>query len=128
MDNSTPRKVYPGNIFDDFFAPSQAIRSDIIEDEKSYIVTMDVPGLSKSDIKIDFQNGYLQVSAENKEAAEETEKNYVRRERYYGAFSRQFYLGNVDADNIKAEYNNGILKITVPKLDESINKKKIDIE
>ena len=91
---------------------------------------MDVPGFSKEDISVEAKDGYLTISAEkNNEVNEEDEKkNYIRRERVYGKYERSFYVGDLDQDKIDAEFNNGCLKITVPKKEEVENKKVIEIK
>ena len=91
---------------------------------------MDLPGFKKEEIKVECNKGNLIVSAEKKHEEEEKDKNkkYLRRERIYGKYSRSFYLGDVDEDNIEASYNNGTLHIAVTKIDENKNKKFIDIK
>ena len=91
---------------------------------------MDVPGFSKEDISVEAKDGYLTISAEKKnEVNEEDEKkNYIRRERVYGKYERTFYVGDLDQDKIDAEFNNGCLKITVPKKEEVENKRVIEIK
>lgn len=127
-----PRKFYLDDIFDDFLTTKkeQTMKCDIYEKDGSYHIEMDVPGFSKEDISVETKDGYLTISAEkNNEVNEEDEKkNYIRRERVYGKYERSFYVGDLDQDKIDAEFNNGCLKITVPKKEEVENKKVIEIK
>lgn len=126
--------LMPRNFFlDDFFDDLEPVRTnnmkcDIYEKEGKYFIEMDIPGFDKKDIDLDLDNGYLTITASHENKVDEEEKNYIRKERTSFKSSRKFYLGEVDEENIKAEFNNGILKIVVPKKEEIITKKKIEIE
>ena len=88
-----------------------------------------MPGFTKDDINIEFNKGTLTISAEKKEEKEEKdEKKYIRRERFYGKLSRSFYLGDIEEENIKAEFKDGTLRVIAPKKDENISKKVINID
>lgn len=94
------------------FAPS----CDITESGDHYLLTFDVPGVKKEDIKIDLQNGVLSVSGERKEENEETKKGRFRSERAYGSFFRSFTLpGDVKPEQIEANYADGVLRIALAK-------------
>ena len=127
-----PRKFYLDDIFDDFISSrkDQYMKCDIYEKDGNYHIEMDVPGFKKEDISIKASDGYLTIKAEkNSENNEEDEdKNYIRRERSYGAYERSFYLGDLDQDKVEAEFKEGILKISVPKKEEVNNKKMIEIK
>ena len=127
--NLIPRKFYLDDVFDDFESTNN-MKCDIYEKDGNYHIEMDVPGFSKEDISVEAKDGYLTISAEKKnEVNEEDEKkNYIRRERVYGKYERTFYVGDLDQDKIDAEFNNGCLKITVPKKEEVENKKVIEIK
>lgn len=102
-------------LFDDsIFNNSNIMKSDIYEKDNNYVMEMDIPGFNKEDINIDFDDGYLTISATKEENKEEN-NNYIKKERYYGEYKRSFYIGNIDESNIKANYNNGTLNITFPK-------------
>ena len=126
-----PRNYF-GDIFEDFMPSTREdnMKCDIYEKDGDYHIEMDVPGFSKEDISVEAKDGYLTISAEKKnEVNEEDEKkNYIRRERVYGKYERTFYVGDLDQDKIDAEFNNGCLKITVPKKEEVENKKVIEIK
>lgn len=133
--------LFGDSFFDDFFEDSffkptnyqKMMKTDIQEQGNDYIIDMDLPGFKKEDIKISLNNGYLTVSAYKNESNEEKneEKNYIHRERYTGKCSRSFYVGNsIKEEDIKASYNDGILKLKVPKLElkQSDNQKYISID
>lgn len=129
-----PKRYYIDDFFDDF-VPSvdRAIKGgqmkcDIYEKDGKYNIEMDIPGYEKEDVSIEVDNGVLTVSASKSKEDEDEGKNYIRRERYSGTFSRSFTLGSdIDTDNIDAEFVKGMLKITVPKVEEKSSKKTIDI-
>ena len=125
-----PGRFYLDNFFDDFLDErrSNAMKCDIYEKDNKYHVEMDIPGFNKEDISIDINDGYLTVEATKGEDKEEKDKNYIRRERTYGQIKRQFYVGNVDTEKTKAEFNNGTLKIVIPKVEEKETKKLINID
>ena len=93
---------------------------DIAENEKGYEVKAELPGMKKDDIKITFENDVLTLSGERKSETEEENKNFHRVERSYGKFERCFHLPkNIKANDIKADYKNGILTVNVPKSEEA---------
>ena len=117
---------------DDFFSAMNYLqgnfRVDMKETNDSYQVEADLPGINKEAINIDFENNHLVISAKREESLEDEKENYVRRERHYGEFKRSFYVDNVDEDKINASFNDGVLKVTLPKLTKGKDKKrKIDI-
>lgn len=127
--NLIPRKFYLDDIFDDFtISKSDNMKCDIYELEGDYHIEMDIPGFDKKDISIEAKNGYLTVTAEKNSENNEDNKNYIRRERSYGKYERSFYLGDLDSENVEAEFKDGMLKITVPKKEEIENKKVIEIK
>ncbi|HIT10234.1 MAG TPA: Hsp20/alpha crystallin family protein [Candidatus Onthousia faecigallinarum] len=124
-----PRRFYFDNALDDFFEEEGAkMKCDIYEKDNKYHVEMDLPGFTKDEIKIECNKGNLIVTAEKEEDEENKDKKYLRRERSYGKYSRSFYLGDIEEDGINAEFSNGTLHITVPKVDENKDKKYIDIK
>lgn len=121
--------LFNDDLFNDFFNVgftntnvSTLMRTDVIEEDDKYVLNVDIPGFNKEDIKVTFNEGYLRIEATKEEATEQNETNYIRRERHYGSCSREFYLGDIDEEQVKANYTNGILNITVPKLTETVNK------
>ncbi|HWQ58294.1 MAG TPA: Hsp20/alpha crystallin family protein [Clostridia bacterium] len=106
------------NIGKEFFGgDTMRFRADIKDTGKAYELEAELPGFAREDIKIDVEGDYLTVSAERKQEKDEKDAkgNYIRRERYYGSFSRSFDISGVDAENIAASYKDGVLKLVMPK-------------
>ncbi|MHA7843038.1 MAG: Hsp20/alpha crystallin family protein [Winogradskyella sp.] len=96
---------------------------NVLDNNEEYIVEMAVPGLKKSDFDISLDNQMLSISAELSTKNEDTNENYTRREFGYSSFKRSFTLPEtVETDKIKAMYENGILKVFLPKRDEAKKK------
>jgi HSP20 family protein len=96
---------------------------DVAESDTEYEVAVEVPGLSKNDISISVEDGYLTISGERKQEEKTDKKNFHRIERYYGKFERSFQLPDeVKADEIKANYKNGVLKVEIPKTEKQLPK------
>ena len=94
------------------------MKTDVKEKDNAYEVTIDLPGFKKDEIQIQLENGYVTVSAAKGLDKDEKDKegNYIRRERYAGTLSRSFYVGDaVSEEDIHAKYEDGILKLSVPK-------------
>ena len=127
--NIIPRKYFLDDFFDDFELSKNGtvMKCDIYEKEGNYNIEVDVPGFDKKDISVECKNGYLTVTAKRESNEESNDKNYIRKERSYGEYSRSFYLGDVNPDLINARFNNGTLCITVPKEEKHENKKYIEI-
>ena len=96
-------------------------RVDIVEKEKAYEITAELPGVNKKDVSLQVNEGSLVIEAStHKESEEKKHGKIIRQERYTGKFMRSFYLGqNVQHDHIHAEFHNGLLKILVPKIEPS---------
>ena len=113
------------NVFDDFFntpfftrTESNMMKTDIKEHDNCYDLTIDLPGVKKDDIKAELNDGYLTISAASDTSKDEKDENgkYICRERYSGSYSRSFYVGDtVTEQDISAKFENGTLKLTVPK-------------
>ena len=89
---------------------------DLVETESSYVLKADLPGLSQSDVNIEVDDNVLTVSGERKAEHEDRKAGYYRVERSYGSFRRSLTLPEgVDADAVKATFENGVLEVTVPK-------------
>ena len=97
------------------------MKTDVKETDNSYEVDIDLPGFKKDEIEAKLENGYLTISAAkglDKEEKNEKDGKYIRKERYSGAMSRSFYVGDeLKQEDIKAKYEDGILKLSVPKKD-----------
>ena len=96
------------------------MRTDVKETEQGYEVDIELPGFKKEDVKAELKEGYLTIRAVKNVDNDEKDSNgkYIRRERYSGSMSRQFYVGkNVTQEDIRARFEDGILKLNVPKKD-----------
>ena len=92
-----------------------AFRTDVSDTGDAFKLEAELPGFSKDDIKIDIENDCLTISAERKFDDEDKKKNFVKRERFYGSYSRSFDVTGIDTDAIEASYNDGVLILTMPK-------------
>lgn len=120
------------NYFDQFekaffapFASDRAItqfRTDIIDNGSSYTLEAELPGFEKKDIGLKIEDGVLTITASHEENSESKKRDFVRRERRYGSFCRSFDLDGIDEEKVTAEYNNGVLAITLPKLEQKVVK------
>lgn len=117
-------------MFDDFFqsdrdessllAPNWKPAVDIVEEDNAYVAKVELPGVSKEDVKISMQDNVLTIRGEKKAEKKAREGNMHRIERYSGSFQRSFSLPNsVKNDRIEAEFKDGILTITMPKAEEA---------
>ena len=147
--------IFGENLFDDFFGDfpfyydkdmknvekklygrkaSHVMKTDIKETDNGYELVVDLPGFTKDEVQATLENGYLTISAEKGLDKDEKEKetgHYIRKERYAGACSRSFYVGeDVEQADIKAEFKHGILTLFVPKKEAKAveQKKTIAIE
>lgn len=123
------RRNFGRNFFEDFFNDplfsepfgtheTSLMKTDVQEDDAHYLMDIELPGFDKQDIRAQLKNGYLTITAEKMTNNEETDEksNYVRRERYCGSCQRSFYVGDqVKQEDINAAFENGILKLMVPK-------------
>ena len=127
-------------VFDRFFPsreeerdapPSQAVwrpRMDLLETDEAYRLHLDMPGMTKDDLTISYQDDELVVSGERERPQIGDGEEFVRVERSFGQFRRAFTLPRtVDADNIGATYDNGVLTLTVPKA-EAVKPRQIEIQ
>ena len=101
---------------------------NIQEDEKQFTLELAAPGLQKDDFKINLDNQLLTISKEATEEKEEVKENYTRKEFVYNSFSRSFRLPKfIMADKIKADYKNGILKLSLPKDEKATLTRQISV-
>ena len=97
---------------------------DISETETEYVITGEVPGIEAKDLDITLKDGILSIKGEKKHETEDKDKNYHHVERYYGSFSRSFrFSDRVKTDGLDATYKDGVLRLTLPKSEESKTKK-----
>ena len=119
------------NLFDAFFGEDSRLpvlpgnaaftpRIDVKEDDVSYEISAELPGLEEKDIEISVADGSLVLRGEKSSNSEEKEGKYFRQERIYGRFERAFHLPDgVEAEKIEAKFKNGVLAITLPKKEEA---------
>ncbi len=129
--------IFGENLFDDFFADPfgmiptargsdplygkharNLMKTDVREKDDTYELDVDLPGFKKDEITVDLKDGYLTIGASKGLDKDQSDENgkYIRRERYAGVCSRSFYVGeNIRPEEIGAKYEDGILKLSVPK-------------
>ncbi len=120
------------SVFNNFFSPWNEVFDDrfertfsvpavnVTENKEDYKIALAVPGLKKDDFKIHVEGNLMTLSAEKEESKNEKDEHYTRREYNYSSFSRTFTLPDgVNAEKIEATYDNGILKMTLPKKEET---------
>lgn len=105
-----------------------AMRTDVKESDKGYIMDVEMPGYNKEDIDMTLDNGYLTVSAKHCQSCDEKQKDagFVKQERF-ASCSRTYYVGEIDESQVTAEYTNGILHLDLPKATPQNGTKKIKI-
>ena len=123
--------IFGESLLDDFFGfptmdsfvrgnTSGLMQTDVKEKDSDYEITMNLPGFKKEDVKGELKDGHLVVTASTSSDDGEKDKDgkYIRRERYSGTCSRSFYVGdNITQEDIKAKFEDGTLKLTIPKKD-----------
>lgn len=128
--------IFGENLFDEFFDDNfgmfplrngrdplygkhakNLMKTDVRETEDTYEVDVDLPGFKKDEINVDLKDGYLTISAAKGLDKDEKDKKgrYIRQERYAGACSRSFYVGEIEPEDVSAKYEDGILKLSMPK-------------
>ena len=98
-----PSRIFFDNFLDEF-KESDKMKCDIYEKDNIYHIEADIPGFTKDDIKVEFNKGNLTITAEKSNDEEQEEKNYLRRERYYGKYQRTFYLGEINEEDAEATF------------------------
>ena len=128
--------IFGENLFDNFFGDDfgmfpvwntrnplygkhakNLMKTDVRETEDSYELDVDLPGFKKDEIQVELKDGYLTIGATKGLDKDEQDKKgkYIRQERYVGSCSRSFYVGDVEPQDISAKYEDGILKLSMPK-------------
>lgn len=125
------RDLFFRDFFDDF-SPAKgqawAPKLDLVENEDSYVLQADIPGVDEKDIKVTLEDNVLSITGERKHEEESKDKNAHRIERSYGSFIRRIQLhGELDVDHVDAHYNKGVLEIKVPKKEEQRQHKEIPV-
>ncbi len=125
--------LFGENLLDDFFdvptfrgyRPGKSIQglmtTDVKETDHGYEIHMDLPGVKKEDVQAELKDGYLTISASTNSSKDTKDENgrFIRKERYSGSCSRSFYVGEqVTQEDIKARFEDGVLKLGIPKIEE----------
>lgn len=134
MRTLSTRTWNPLNLFDSFdslFTPCYEkfdfMKTDIIERENEYLLEVELPGYDKADLHLEFEDKYLTIKAERKVVTNDNEK-VIRRERNVNT-ARSYYIGEIDEQGIKAKFENGVLSVTLPKIQpKKVEKLGIEIE
>ncbi len=121
--------IFGEDLFDDWmnwpwsrsYNYNTLMKTDVRDTKDGYELDIDMPGFAKEDIKAELKDGYLTISAASKKDNDQKDENgkYNRRERYAGSCSRSFYVGDkISQEDVKAKFENGILKLSIPKKEE----------
>ncbi len=96
------------------------MKTDVKDMKDHYEVAIDLPGFQKDEVNVELENGYLTISAAKglDKDQKDNEGHYIRQERYSGSCSRSFYVGDIQPEDVHAKYEDGILKLTLPKADQ----------
>ncbi len=125
------------NMLDDFFSDmwsprwdfsKDTFKIDVQDNEEAYVIEADMPGVEKDEIGLEMRENTLCISVNKSEEKNEENKNYVHKERKFSSMSRSVYLRDIKQDEIDAKLENGVLKITVPKVEQSEKVKQISIK
>ncbi len=134
LSRELPAPIFNDNFFRSFFDMSDMMgpagfRVDVREDEKAYELEAELPGVPKDKLNVSIDDGTLTISADLNEEKKEEKGSYLYSERRSGHVERCFNLEGIDEENIKADYRNGVLMLTLPKEQPAPKKeaKKIDI-
>lgn len=116
-----------GNPFGDFFSNQNlsAFKTDITDEGDYYLLASDLPGFEKKDITLQLNGDTLTIQAKRQSKVEQNDEKVVRMERSYGVYSRQFNVSEIDTDNIKASYENGVLSLRLPKKNTVLPQSKV---
>lgn len=133
--NGFPFDQFTNHFFGNHFGfpnliDKQMMKTDVAETDKAYTVTIDLPGLKKENIQIDYTDGVLSVGGKQEHESESRDDkgDVIHSERYYGTYSRQYNLSNVDGNAITAKYDGGVLTLDLPKLSKKASGRKIEIQ
>ncbi len=121
--------MLPSRLFfdDSFFKGENNVKSDVFEKDGKVFVEMEAPGYNKDNVTISIDKGELSVTFEKKDEEEENKKYLHRERKSYSKVTRTFYLGDVNEEEISANFKNGVLVISAPKTKEVETKKTINI-
>ena len=108
--------MFPASERKTFKAMPSIMKTDIKETEDQYVLSVELPGFNKEDVKLSLKDGYLNISATTQNEDEEKDGKFLRRERYTGSMTRSFYVGeDITEEDVKAKFGNGVLTLSLPK-------------
>ena len=128
--------IFGENLFDSFFNDfakvgrtevPKVMKTDIREDEKGFELDIELPGCRREDVSAELKDGYLTIAGKTSSSSDEKDDSgrFIRRERYQGSCSRSFFVGDeLEQEDIKAKFENGILKLDIPKKKAVVPEKK----
>lgn len=119
-----------GNLGRDMFSSDSSMKTDVVEHDKDYVVTAELPGFKKDDIHVDYRDETLRISGKTEvnQSAKDDDGRILRQERRSQNVARSFYLPGIDLKNVKAAYADGILTLTLPKQTEVDGNHEISID
>ena len=127
--DSVFENFFNDSVFPSFYNRSGLMKVDIREEDASYIMEAELPGIKKDQVNLSIDDEMLTIEVQYDEQNEEDNKTYLRRERRSGSMTRSFNLANVDSEKIDAQMEDGILTLKLPKKEpEKKTQKKIDIK
>ncbi len=122
-----PSRMFFDDMLSDLTVENK-MKCDIYEKDDKIYIEMDVPGYDKKDIKVECNKGNIVIKAEKENKTQENKKYLHRERKVYGKIERSFHLEDIDEESIEAEFKDGILTISVEKVDEDKNKKYIEVK
>lgn len=119
-----------GNLGHDMFNGDSDMKTDVVEHDKDYVVTAELPGFKKDDIHVDYRDETLRISGKSEvsQATKDDDGRILRQERHSQDVARSFYLPNIDLKQVKAGFTDGVLTLTLPKQTEVDDNHKISID
>lgn len=119
-----------GNLGRDMFSGDSSMKTDVVEHDKDYVVTAELPGFKKDDIHVDYRDETLRISGKSEvsQATKDDDGRILRQERHSQDVARSFYLPNIDLKQVKAGFTDGVLTLTLPKQTEVDDNHKISID
>jgi HSP20 family protein len=128
--NLIPRDFFLDDVFSDFLTSKDTnhLKCDIYEKGNKYFIEMDMPGFKKEDAKIECDNGYITIKVSKNDEKIDESKNYIKKERYFNEYQRSFYVGDIDTNDIKASFKDGVVLVEVPKEEKTSTRKVIEIQ
>jgi len=124
------------NMIDDFFNDNKwprnlmhdSFKIDVKENESDYLIEAELPGVKKEEMNLELNEDILTISVRREEKTEEKKENYIHRERRFGSMQRSIRLADIKSEGINATFEDGVLRVTVPKEVQPVRKTQIEIK